>query len=63
MIYCYASDAFARIGIDAIQLHGAIGYTAEYDAQLYLKRSKFARPAFGDADYHYERVAQLGALR
>jgi acyl-CoA dehydrogenase len=58
----YASEAFARIGLDAIQLHGGIGYTWEYDAQLYLKRSKWARPIFGDADYHYERVAALGGL-
>jgi alkylation response protein AidB-like acyl-CoA dehydrogenase len=58
----YASDAFARIGIDGVQLHGAVGYTAEYDIQLYLKRSKWARPAFGDSDFHYERVASLGGL-
>jgi alkylation response protein AidB-like acyl-CoA dehydrogenase len=58
----YASDAFARIGIAGVQLHGAVGYTAEYDIQLYLKRSKWARPAFGDADFHYERVATLGGL-
>jgi alkylation response protein AidB-like acyl-CoA dehydrogenase len=58
----YASEAFARIGLGAIQLHGGIGYTWEYDAQLYLKRSKWARPMFGDADYHYERVAELGGL-
>jgi len=58
----YASEAFARIGIDAVQLHGGVGYTDEYDIQLYLKRSKWARPAFGDADWHYERVASLGGL-
>jgi alkylation response protein AidB-like acyl-CoA dehydrogenase len=58
----YGSDAFARIGIDGVQLHGAVGYTAEYDIQLYLKRSKWARPAFGDSDHHYERVARLGGL-
>jgi len=58
----YASDAFARIGIDGVQLHGAIGFTAEYDIQLYLKRSKWARPMYGDSDYHYERVAALGGL-
>ena len=58
----YASEAFPRIGLDTIQLHGGIAYTWEYDAQLYLKRSKWARPIFGDADYHYERVAQLGSL-
>jgi alkylation response protein AidB-like acyl-CoA dehydrogenase len=59
MAKAYASEAFARIGIDAVQLHGGIGYTWEYDAQLYLKRSKWARPAFGDADFHYDRVARI----
>ena len=62
MAKAYASEAFARIGIDGVQLHGAVGYTDEYDIQLYLKRSKWARPAFGDADWHYERVATLGGL-
>ena len=55
----YASDAFARIGIDGVGLHGAIGFTAEYDAQLYLKRSKWVRSAFGDADFHYRRAAAM----
>jgi alkylation response protein AidB-like acyl-CoA dehydrogenase len=58
----YGSCAFTRIGIDGVQLHGAVGYTAEYDIQLYLKRSKWARPTFGDSDFHYERVATLGGL-
>ncbi|MDH3642301.1 MAG: acyl-CoA/acyl-ACP dehydrogenase [Gammaproteobacteria bacterium] len=58
----YASDAFAQIGIDGIGLHGAIGFTAEYDIQLYLKRSKWARPMYGDSDYHLDRVATLGGL-
>jgi alkylation response protein AidB-like acyl-CoA dehydrogenase len=56
----YAGDAFKRIGVDGVQLHGAIGFTAEYDIQLYLKRSKWALPAFGDPDYHYARVASIG---
>lgn len=60
MAKAYATDAFSRLGIDAVQLHGGIGYTWEYDAQLYLKRSKWARPMFGDATHHYERVAALG---
>lgn len=58
----YASDAFANIGIDGVGLHGAIGFTAEYDIQLYLKRSKWARPMFGDSDHHLDRVAALGGL-
>lgn len=62
MAKAYATEAFARIGLDGVQLHGGIGYTWEYDAQLYLKRSKWAKPMFGDADYHYDRIAALGGL-
>ncbi|HTO51863.1 MAG TPA: acyl-CoA dehydrogenase family protein [Myxococcota bacterium] len=58
----FGTDAFTRIGIDGVQLHGAVGYTAEYEIQLYLKRAKWARPVFGDSDFHYERVARLGGL-
>jgi len=36
-----------------------VGYTMEYDIQMYLKRSKWARAAFGDADFHYDRLARL----
>ena len=49
-----------RIGVIGIQLHGAVGYTLEYDIQLYLKRSKWMRPAFGDEDAHCDRLANLG---
>ena len=58
----FASEAFNQIGITGIQLHGAVGYTEEYDIQLYLKRSKWARPMFGDEDYHYERIATFGRI-
>jgi len=62
MSKAYASDAFTRIGIDGIELHGALGYTWEYDAQLYLKRSKWVKSAYGGSDHHYDRVADLGGL-
>ena len=55
----YLGDAFTRIGVDCVQLHGAVGYTIEYDIQLYLKRSKWVRPMFGDGDYHRDRLAGL----
>ena len=47
-------------GVDCVQLHGAIGFTWEYDIQLYLKRSKWAFNAYGEPDHHYERVAAIG---
>jgi len=58
----FATEAFLRIGVGAVQLHGAVGYTEEYDVQLYLKRSKWARPTYGDETHHLERVAMLGGL-
>ena len=58
----YASEVITRAGVTGIQLHGAVGYTLEYDIQLYLKRSKWARPVFGSETHHYERVAALEGL-
>ena len=55
----YATDTFVRTGLDSIQLHGAIGFTTAYDIQLYFKRSKWARPMYGDAATHYERAFAL----
>lgn len=58
----YCAETFPSAGIMGVQLHGGVGYTWEYDIQLYLKRSKWVRPMFGDADYHYKRIARLGGL-
>jgi len=58
----YASEVFPGAGITGVQLHGGVGYTWEYDIQLFLKRGKWMRPMFGDADHHYDRIARLGGL-
>ena len=56
----YASEVMPSFGLQGVELHGGIGYTWEYDIQLYLKRARWMRPMFGDAEHHYERVATLG---
>lgn len=53
----YIADAFTRIGVECVQLHGAVGYTLEYDIQLYIKRSKWVRSMYGDGDFHRDRLA------
>jgi alkylation response protein AidB-like acyl-CoA dehydrogenase len=58
----YAVDTFVRMGIDGIQLHGATGFTVAEDIHLYLMRSKWARPIFGDANAHYDRAFELRQL-
>ncbi|WP_142267772.1 acyl-CoA dehydrogenase family protein [Streptomyces sp. SLBN-115] len=44
---CEAAYATART---ALQLHGAIGYTAEYDLSLWLTRARALRTAWGTPD-------------
>ncbi len=55
----WCSDAFSSVAIDGVQIHGGIGYTWDHDMHLYLKRAKSSEVAFGDAEYHRERVAHL----
>jgi alkylation response protein AidB-like acyl-CoA dehydrogenase len=52
-----ASDAARFVGRQALQCHGAMGYTVEYDLHLWLKRVWALSAAWGDADHHRRRVA------
>ena len=40
----------------AVQMHGGIGFTWEYDLHLYMKRAKALEPLYGDAEYHRELI-------
>jgi alkylation response protein AidB-like acyl-CoA dehydrogenase len=61
MAKSYTSAASNKIIKLGHQIHGAISYCDEHDMHLYLRRCKAASIAFGDADYHLERVAvELG---
>ena len=55
------TEAAAKITRQAIQLHGAIGFTDEYDAGLYLKRAMVLGAWLGNAVWHRRRYAQLTA--
>jgi len=52
-----ASDAARLVARQALQCHGAIGYTVEYDLHLYLKRAEALSRSWGDAAWHRRRVA------
>jgi len=51
------SDALDLACRSALQCHGAIGYTIEYDLQLWLKRGWALSASWGDARYHRRRIA------
>jgi alkylation response protein AidB-like acyl-CoA dehydrogenase len=54
-----ASDAAALVARTALQYHGAIGYTTEYELHLYAKRAWALIPAWGSPDWHRDRLATL----
>lgn len=63
MAKAYASDAARLVARKALQCHGAIGYTVEYDLHLWMKRIWALAASWGDAAWHRDRVAAsvLGA--
>ncbi|MFC9473811.1 acyl-CoA dehydrogenase family protein [Nocardia sp. NPDC056952] len=54
-------DAAHRAARAGLQVHGAIGYTAEFDLSLWLTKVAALRTAWGTADFHRGRIAD--ALR
>jgi len=53
-----ASDAGRLVARTAIQCHGAIGYTTEYDLHLYAKRAWALAAAWGGPADHRELIAR-----
>lgn len=54
-----ASEAVISVTKSVIQMHGAIGFTDEYDAGLYLRRAMALAVQHGDAAVHRKRFAEL----
>jgi len=54
----YVNEAARRVCGDAIQVHGGIGFTWEYDLHLYMKRAKALEPLYGDTEYHRELITR-----
>lgn len=52
-----AADAYAQVAGDALQMHGGIGMTWEFDLHYWLKRAKLNQVLYGNSDSHRSRVA------
>jgi len=52
-------DAAHTIGREAIKLHGAIGFTDEYDVGLYLRRAMTINARLGNPAEHRRRFGRL----
>jgi len=50
------------IGQSAVQLHGGVGVTMEYEIAHHFKRQTMIDLAFGDADHHLALLGESGGL-
>ena len=62
MVKVHCSSGFHDIAGNAIQLHGGIGFTWEYDAHLFFKRARATLNLLGSPQHHRERIARLMGL-
>lgn len=44
---------------EAVQMHGGMGMTDEFDIGLFMKRARVLAELFGDAGFHMDRLATL----
>lgn len=58
MAKALASDAATLSARKALQCHGAIGYSYEYDLHLFMKRAWALAASWGDAAWHRARVGR-----
>ena len=59
MAKSFTSDAYRFCTSEAIQIHGAIGFTWEMTVHLYFKRARANAVMFGNPAAHRDRVIQL----
>jgi alkylation response protein AidB-like acyl-CoA dehydrogenase len=59
MAKAWASDAFSKIGADAIQVFGGVGFTWEHDIHLVYKRLLSLEHTLGGTSDHLTELAHL----
>ena len=59
MAKAQATEALLFASDRTVQFHGAIGFTYECDAQLYIRRAQWIQAQYGDARHHRKRLADL----
>ncbi len=55
----HLADRFVSVARMCVQAHGGIGYTWEYDLQIWFRRSLFDRAYLGAPSMHRERAAVM----
>ena len=57
-----AGETLHLVSNEAVQMHGGIGVTDEYDIGFFLKRGRVAEQIYGGIKFHTERYANLSGF-
>lgn len=57
-----AAEAAMLVTREAVQMHGAVGYTDEHDIGLFLRRAMVLANAYGSASFHRARFMDASGL-
>ena len=57
-----SGETLHLVSNEAIQMHGGIGVTDEYDIGFFLKRARVSEQIFGSSKFHTERYANLSGF-
>ncbi|NKI17715.1 acyl-CoA/acyl-ACP dehydrogenase [Spongiibacter sp. KMU-166] len=55
----WCSESCFSNAAEALQMHGGVGFTWEYDVHLYFKRAKASEHLLGDSSWHRENIAAM----
>ncbi|MGB1907603.1 MAG: acyl-CoA dehydrogenase family protein, partial [Spongiibacter sp.] len=55
----WCSESYFSNAAEALQMHGGVGFTWEYDVHLYFKRAKASEHLLGDSSWHRENIAAM----
>ena len=58
MAKAFTSEASRKVTFLGHQIHGAISFCDEHDMHLFYRKAKAGEMAFGDGNYHYEKIAR-----
>ena len=57
-----AGETLHLVSNEAVQMHGGIGVTDEYDIGFFLKRARVAEQIFASSKFHTERYANISGF-
>ena len=58
MAKAWASDAFKRVTLTGLRVHGGVGFMEDHDISIFYRKARTSEADFGNADFHRHILCQ-----